>query len=334
MISTHNGKSCRYYKFLEAAKLGKIPWAYHFVDIHKAVEQGYLDKIMGRSTTPAERAAWLAEEQAATGDESVWLQEYCCTPVDESTAWLTFDLIKSCEVDDIARIFKAKFNNDKGCIQQITQELEVWLHQLYGDNDTLKSKQLFVGVDIGRNKDLTVIWLLEKIGSLKYTRGVIELACMPYTLQENLLDWVFARIHPKRACFDATGLGDMLSEKMQEHWGKYRVEKIKFTRPVKEELATGIKHQFEDRLILIPANETIRTDLHAIQKLTTTAGNVRFDAKRSEIGHADRFWALALALHATSSEEQPIINIIRSSQPRSTTRALRDFLGENNFNLY
>jgi len=31
------------------------------------------------------------------------------------------------------------------------------------------------------------------------------------------------------------------------------------------------------------------------------AGNIRFTAERSEEGHADRFWALALAIHAASS---------------------------------
>jgi hypothetical protein len=34
-----------------------------------------------------------------------------------------------------------------------------------------------------------------------------------------------------------------------------------------------------------------------------TGGNVRFDADRSSGGHADRFWAAALGLHAAGGAE-------------------------------
>ena len=33
-------------------------------------------------------------------------------------------------------------------------------------------------------------------------------------------------------------------------------------------------------------------------KETTASGNIRFTAERNANGHADRFWAVALALHA------------------------------------
>ena len=34
IISTHNGKGCLYYQFLEDAKKGKLPWSVHYVDIY------------------------------------------------------------------------------------------------------------------------------------------------------------------------------------------------------------------------------------------------------------------------------------------------------------
>jgi hypothetical protein len=39
----------------------------------------------------------------------------------------------------------------------------------------------------------------------------------------------------------------------------------------------------------------IRADLRSVTKQTTEAGNIRFTAERTPDGHADRFWALALA---------------------------------------
>jgi len=39
------------------------------------------------------REAWLAKVRAECIDEEQWLQEYCCVPADESTAFITFEMI-------------------------------------------------------------------------------------------------------------------------------------------------------------------------------------------------------------------------------------------------
>jgi len=43
-----------------------------------------------------------------------------------------------------------------------------------------------------------------------------------------------------------------------------------------------------------------------VTKQTTAAGNIRFTAERTPDGHADRFWALALAVHAAATPAAPI----------------------------
>lgn len=54
--------------------------------------------------------------------------------------------------------------------------------------------------------------------------------------------------------------------------------------------------------MFVPSEREIREDLHSVKKEVTTSGNIRFDVEKSEAsGHADRFWALALALHAAHS---------------------------------
>ena len=45
---------------------------------------------------------------------------------------------------------------------------------------------------------------------------------------------------------------------------------------------------------------SLLSDLHSVEKQVTAAGNVRYAAPRSEGSHADRFMALALALHAAA----------------------------------
>ncbi|MBI4835913.1 MAG: hypothetical protein HY817_01500 [Candidatus Abawacabacteria bacterium] len=294
VISTHNGKNCRYFEFLDQAKKGKIPWSVHYVDIYKAVDQGYLDKIYGRTTTREEKDQWLAEEKAATGDDLVWQQEYCCIPVDESTAFLTYDLIKACEDDSI----------------------------LYF---TFPESAYFMGIDIGREKDLTVVWIVEKTATQKITRYVLELKKTAYSEQLDIISDLIDETKARRVCVDASGIGDMPAETLQERHGRYKVEKVKFTNPIKEELAVNVKIHFEDRLVLIPQSEEIRRDLHSIRKLSTSAGNSRYDAGRSNGSHADRFWALALALHACDNDQAPLIECIFSANPRKMMRALDGF---------
>ena len=57
----------------------------------------------------------------------------------------------------------------------------------------------------------------------------------------------------------------------------------------------------EDRSVRIPDRQEIFSDLRSIRKETTASGNVRFAGEKTKNGHADRFWSLALALHASKS---------------------------------
>lgn len=62
----------------------------------------------------------------------------------------------------------------------------------------------------------------------------------------------------------------------------------------------------EDRQLRIPYDPKTRAALRAVTKQTTAAGNIRFTAERTADGHADEFWALALAVHAASNPAAPI----------------------------
>jgi phage FluMu gp28-like protein len=97
----------------------------------------------------------------------------------------------------------------------------------------------------------------------------------------------------------------MLAEEAQLRHGQYRVEAVKFTAPVKLDLGMPVLAAFQDRQVRIPALPTIREDLHKTRKTTTLAGNVRLEASSDDAGHADRFWALALALHAGATATGP-----------------------------
>jgi len=207
----------------------------------------------------------------AIADPDAWAQEYECRFIDEATAFLTYEAIAACEDEKADMAWEPD-----------------------GEN-----RELYLGVDIGRKRDLTVMWLLERVGDVYWTRMVKALERAPFRAQR---DELFALLpHVRRACIDATGLGAQLAEECQTAFGTYRVEAVTFTNTVKESLAIGLRRKFEDRLVRIPAAREIRDDLHSVRKLTTAAGNIRFDAERTDDGHADRFWALALAIQAATT---------------------------------
>ncbi len=89
-----------------------------------------------------------------------------------------------------------------------------------------------------------------------------------------------------------------MAERLAERFGEHRVEGVTFTRSLKSELAGGLRVLAERGLLRIPADVTIANDWHSITRIVTGGGHVRFDADRSSGGHADRFWAAALGIHA------------------------------------
>ena len=158
-------------------------------------------------------------------------------------------------------------------------------------------RNLFAGFDVGRKRDRSVLWVLERVGDVYHTRGVRVLEARPFSEQEDLLHALLRDGSVKRLCVDSTGIGAMLAERLRQRWG-HRVEGVHFTAPVKSELAMPLVRLFQDRLVRVPADQAIREDLHKVRRVVTAAGNLRLDAPRDDAGHADRFWALALANHA------------------------------------
>ncbi len=278
IFSTHRGTGNYFNDLVNEVKHKGNPkgFSLHTVSLQKALDEGFLYKLQKKLPPEDERqqmdeAAYFDFTRASCSDEESFLQEFQCIPGDDATAFLSYDLIAGCEYKP-------------------GDTWETSLEELKGE--------LYIGVDIGRVKDLTVIWVLEKLGDTYYTRRLIVLAGQTFAAQEAELYALLARPQVRRCCIDQSGIGRQFAERAQEKFGTYKVEGISFTGPVKEELAYPVRAAFEDRTVRIPNDNKVRADLRAIKKEQTASGNVRFSADRSENGHSDRFWALALALHA------------------------------------
>lgn len=207
----------------------------------------------------------------ALGDEELFRQEYLCEFIDEATAFLTHDEIR--QVEDAT----------------ITTE---------APPTAASGGPLYLGVDVGRRRDLTVMWLWEQVGDVLWTRALLELRRETFRDQREALFSLLRLPGMARCCIDATGLGMQLAEEAVEAFGTYRIEPVTFTPAVKTDLAFGLRRRVEDRRVRIPASNAVHNSWHSVRKITTSAGHIRFDAERTEQGHADHFWAAALGVHA------------------------------------
>ena len=242
--------------------------------------------------------------KSGCADEESFQQEYMCVPADDASAFLEYDLIAGCEYPSTEN-WEMEYNPVTGFFE-------------------LGRRDLYAGLDIGRKKDLTVLWILEKLGDVLYTRKIIELKNMAKPDQEKVL-WPWLPLI-NRTCIDYTGLGIGWGDDAQRKFGEHSIELVTFTPKVKEALAYPVRGKMEDRQLRIPYKPEVRADLRAVTKETTVAGNIRFTAERSENGHADRFWALALAIHAASTPAAPIEYQAGGSKRVSSSRAIRNFM--------
>lgn len=252
VTSTPNGKGNKFYELMT----GKDErWSRHTVDIYQAVADGLPRDIDA-----------LRE---GIGDDDAWAQEFELKWLDEASAWLSYELITSCE--------------DAGA-----------------GADTYQGGLCFVGRDIGRRNDLHVIQVFEQIGDVLWDRERIEQKRASFADMDAAFDDVMRRYRVARACVDQTGMGEKVVEDAQRRYGS-RVEGVLFTGPSKLIMATAGKERFEDRTLRIREGDVpLRGDLHKLRKVASATGAPRFVAERDD-DHADRTWAIFLAIHAAGA---------------------------------
>jgi len=299
LISTHRGSANFFHQLVKEAREDGNPkgFSLHRVTLQDAVQQGLLERLQPRlpEDDPRKHLApddYLDYVRTRCPDEESWLQEYCCVPAEDAAAFLSFSDLVACEVSGL---------------------LQPTAHDPATSAFAEPARSLYVGVDVGRVHDRTVIWALEPIGDLLVTRHVEVLSGETFSRQEQVLDALLRRPEFRRCCIDATGLGRQFAERAAERYGRYRVEGLQLSLPVQETLAYPLRSALEERRLRLPEDDAIRADLRAVRQEQTSAGHPRFVARRDSSGHSDRFWALALPLHAAqqANRHSPEVHVIK-----------------------
>ena len=282
VVSTPNGKGNKFYDLMTGTD---SLWYRQTTDIYQAVADGLPRDI--------------DELRIALNDEDAWSQEYELKWLDEASAWLSFELISSCE-DDLA-----------------------------GRPELYQGGPCYVGVDIGARNDLFVIWVDEIVGDVAWNREIIARKRISFAEQDALLADVFLRYRVLRCCMDQTGMGEKPVEDAKKNHGASRVEGVLFTTPNKLIMATLGKEQFEDRKARIPmGDKDLRSDLHKLKKVQGPTGAPRFVAESDSSGHADRAWAKFLAATAAhGSAVEYAYHPVRKREMEPSDREIRTTAG-------
>lgn len=279
IYSTHKGK-CLFSELCEQAKGGGNPkgWSFHKVTVLDAVRDGLVKKINERRVARGMPAVadddWLAEKKARCVSDLAWKQEYLCEPCEEAYTLFPWDLIRACE--------------------------QPW--ELIRRAPTAKTGPVYFGFDVGRYRDLSVCWILERSEGCLWTRSVEVLADCPFVQQREIFSQLMSAWRPVRVCIDSTTIGIELAEWAVKTWGELTVFPVKVMNRQKEELFSGLYNALRSHFVWLPSDEEIRKDIHSIEKEVTPLGIVKYYAKATQGGHADRAFALALALAAAGDD--------------------------------
>lgn len=311
VVSTFKGKSNKFYElFYGAPTLQRYDgqqheyvgerggWSKHLVDIHDAVAMGL--ELRDEEGQPCEPE----DLRLALNDEDAWDEEYLCNASDEASAFLTHELISSVE--------GVTLNPSPDWVGKLLTEAQAQHREFKATGGESRpappvhlvpelGQELYAGMDIGRKRDLSVLWVDSLVSGILTSVAIIEMVRQPFFVQEQILFAILKLPMTMRACVDESGMGMQLAENASDLFGG-RVEGVPFTSANKEILAMGLLRNFQDRCSLIPADSTIRASLHSVKKYETQTKHFRFDAQRSDAtGHADHFWAKALAVQAAST---------------------------------
>jgi phage FluMu gp28-like protein len=280
VLSTPNGQIGKYYDLakefgltdgvapdLVAKQIG--PWSAHWVDVHRAIAEGCPINI--------------GEMRDLFKDEQTFAQEFLCVFLQAVGSWLTTELIQLAENQGATLDWPSGYT---------------------------ASGPLYAGIDVARDRNKTVLWLDEYLGDVAWTRAVVRLVGTSFPKQhKELMPWVEKTT---RTAVDATGMGVGIFDYLDEAC-RGRVMGVNFAGKndkgvaIKTHMAIQMKNRLEKGLDRIPHDQDIRQAWLSIKRMPTGTG-VKFDApqietdtpvagggKKKAWGHADEFWAKAMA---------------------------------------
>ena len=254
IFSTHRGAANYFNTLIREIVEGGNPKniSHHRVTLEDALAQGLLFKLQQRlpehdPRMAMDEQAYFDYTKAGATDETAFNQEYMCIPEDEGSAFITQDMLE-------AASYKAAEN-----LRETTEEIWDEIKQRKGSIRYLLHpdlspthlapgswyrRELFVGIDFGRNQDLTVVWVLERAEGMLFTRAVVEMFRVPHYRQAAIYFPLLGLC--RQGALDETGMGSKPVEDAQREYGIWKIEGVTFSNTSKATMAYPVRGAFED----------------------------------------------------------------------------------------
>lgn len=259
-------------------------------------------------------------------DLDTFQQEFECVFIDSSESYISLDLIYENTPG------KRECDIDLSACEKMSDE-EYWEYnrgidfQAYKDLDTAilnyrpeyHGNTLFLGYDVGRHKDLSVLFLIGITpDGKKRDFARIELKNETYKKQKATVIKAYRELPIYRGRIDRTGIGDNIYEDVHAEVGD-RVEGVQFTQESKEFLAIEVKRGLEQHEFLLSNDKDFHMQIHSIRRVDKGGGkHFSYESTRDERGHADSFWAWALANSAIVKTESKDNNFYAQRRKKRT----------------
>jgi len=219
-----------------------------------------INKSLLEQNLPLPIAYWIDLPQLESDrsrDPLMFARENLCEVLDESVAFLSWELIKKC------------------CILKDFQK-------------PLPDNPIYVGIDVGRMQDLTAIEGFQLIEGKYYhifekiMRG-IDIPTQVHEIKSLNDKYDFHSIN-----IDQTGIGLGLKEYARKEIGG-KVRGTVFTKESKTKMATNLRNKMQDDEVYLIKEDHFMDVIHSVPYST-------LQGERTADGHQDQFWACCLAL--------------------------------------
>ena len=262
--STPWGKDSVFYKFTQEPAFSK-----HYVKIGQVVQAGlttqaFIDEM--RQRTPSER----------------FRREYLAEFVEDELAYFTQKLIAQCIASDLA---------------PITDDWTKHVNPPLG--------RYFLGVDLGKKVDYSVIAIV-RWNTVKKAAELVGMVRFPLeTPYATVIGYVkvicdkLQRV--EKVLVDRTGVGEYITEEMQNVHIRSRIEGVMLTVSSKQEILGYMKNLMETEHLGLYLDQDLIAQINGERFELTKTGQIQFS--HPEGTHDDELWALALAVYAARTPD-------------------------------
>ena len=175
----------------------------------------------------------------------------------------------------------------------------------------------WLGIDVGRTHDKTAIVQATGLNGTMYVEEITVLDKVEYSKQLEAVASLDKSKHFTGGYVDAGGIGSMLAEYANKQVSS-RIKPLSFTGANKTPMYEALRDLVFRQKVKFAKHilEKVKQDIQQVSRVVNASGEVRYQASRSEAGHADMTSALVLCVEAFKkmplSQESPVAFKIQS----------------------